>query len=241
MADLALLAIEAAQKNDWPQAVKLNLRILSQSPADIDALNRLAHAYCELGKISQAKRVYHQVLQIDPYNPLAKKKLKQLNDFKREQVLPPGPNHTFSSCFFLEEPGKTKVVTLINPAPASVLLTLSPGDPVDLVLKKHQVAVTREKTYLGAFPDDLAHRVIYLTRLGNKYEATVLSVEGNTCQIFLQETKRGKRLGNQPSFPPQGVRDYYPSVRKGSLGIGSQPSDFDSEEKGKEEDSSEEE
>lgn len=230
MPNLAFEAIEAARENDWLKAAKLNLEILSQNEKDIEALNRLAHAYSELGKISQAKKTYHYVLAIDPYNSIAQKNLKKLNTLKEHQIPSSYANTTTSPCIFLEEPGKTRVVTLVNPAPASLLSTLSPGEPVELIFKKHQVSITREKTYLGALPDDLAHRLIHLYRVGNKYEANVLSVEGNNLQIFLQETKRGKRLGNHPSFPPCGVGDYFPSVRKGILEADKETPDLFSEE-----------
>src|SRR3990167_3655289 len=75
-------AIDAALDSKWELALKLNKQIIKLDPQNIDALNRLAKAQIELGKINLAKKYYSEVLKIDPYNPIALKNLKIMKSFK---------------------------------------------------------------------------------------------------------------------------------------------------------------
>lgn len=222
MPDLASLATKAALEADWQKAVDLNSAILADNPGDIEALNRLAHALSFLGKTRQAKKIYQQALTLDPYNYIAQKNLKKLSAL-RDKVYEITPSAS-SPCLFLEEPGKTKVVALVNPAPQKVLSCLTPGAPLDLSIKKHGVFLSKNGQYLGALPDDLAHRLINLARLGNVYQAHAKAIDKNNLLVFLQEVQRGKRVGDQPSFPPSRNNGFYPFVfSKQALDIDKEP------------------
>ncbi|MBI4100372.1 tetratricopeptide repeat protein [Candidatus Microgenomates bacterium] len=211
MPNLASEATKAALTGDWKKAIEVNTEILSQNPEDINALNRLAHAYFSCGKRSEACKTYRKVLSIDPYNLIAQKNLRKASPMADEETQASQLSSTL--CLFIEEPGKTKIADLINPAPQKILATLSPGHPVELIIKKHSVAIFRNGDYLGALPDDLSHRLINLTRAGNKYQAFVKAVKKNNLQVFLQEVRSSKRLRGQPSFP-QGINDdFYPFVQ----------------------------
>lgn len=219
--DLATQATKAALNGDWQKATELNSSILSENPNDIEALNRLAHAYYSLGKNKKAKKTYCQVLTLDPYNHIAKKNLEKLSVVNSDtgQV-----NNSTSPCLFLEEPGKTRVTSVVNPAPQKVLSCLSPGALLELVVKKHSIVICKGGEYIGVLPDDLSHRLINLTKLGNKYLIYVKAVEKNNLLVFLQEVKRSKRVGNQPSFPPGKSDGFYPFVHsKEALSISKDP------------------
>ena len=69
--ELAQKAIHAALASEWDEAVKINKAILKENSEDIGALNRLARAYAELGKINLAKRTSAKVLRIDSHNKIA--------------------------------------------------------------------------------------------------------------------------------------------------------------------------
>lgn len=232
MEEAANAAIDAALKNDWDRAIELNSAILKENPNDLEALNRLAQAYLQLGELDNAKNTYRKVLRADPYNLIAKKNLKRISD----GFIPSTKNSlgTDSVAIFLEEPGKTKTVNLINCASSQTLAKLSHCDLVNLIVKKHSVVVQKDGMYLGALPDDLAFRIIRLISLGNRYQAFVKSIDGNNIQIFLQELKRAKRLGNQASFPQGKNLDYQPSIGKKMIS-GEEPpielGDDDEEEK----------
>src|SRR5260221_13246615 len=93
-------AIDAAMRSDWTQAETLNQKLIKLNPEDPDCLNRLAKAYLELGKYPQAKKIYQEVLKLDPYNSIAQKNLKKVSSIKKtdhqiisnvhSSILPPG-------------------------------------------------------------------------------------------------------------------------------------------------------
>src|SRR3990167_4902968 len=112
-------AIDAALSCRWEEAIIINNKLLEFEPQRTEFLNRLAKAYFELGKYSESKKLYIQVLAIDPYNTIAEKNLMIL-----------------SPSLFLEEPGITTLVSLVKVAEPQKLLTLSPGTVVELVIKK---------------------------------------------------------------------------------------------------------
>lgn len=205
-AHLEKLAIKAAIESDWEKAQKLNLAIVKKNPQDLSALNRLARAYAELGKIEEARKTYRKVLSLDRDNPIASKNLERLSGVSKAKKLIQQKKALSPGDIFLEEPGKTKVVKLVKLAGASELLSLDNADPVYLVPRKRNVSVASEDgTYLGAIPDDLSARLIRLMRGGNRYEAFVKAVEKGELQIFIRETFRSHRFKNLPSFTPSGT------------------------------------
>lgn len=198
-------AIQAALKCQWSEALELNQKLIAEEPENIECLNRMAKAHFELGQYSLAKKIYEQVLAIDPYNPIALKNLKKVSSFKKDgnnhQLSLNGSSNTLSASFFLQEPGITKSVTLIKVAEPQRLLTLSPGQMVNLVPKNRGVSVTDyNNTYLGALPDDTAHHLLKLIKGGNKYQAFIKSTKLNSLSIILREIYRSKKFKNQASF-----------------------------------------
>lgn len=204
MTDLLAQALNAAKSSLWQEAARLNLEILKEEKEDTEALNRLAHAYKELGQIKESLAAYRKVLKLDRFNPIASKNLKFLEALPKN-LKKTGSNNNVPknlSETFLEEPGKTKIVNLINLAPLSILMGLSCGSPVNLAIKRHTVnAVDQTGSYLGALPDDLSAKLMRLIDGGNRYEAFVKTVAKKALTIFVRELSRANRFKNQPSFP----------------------------------------
>ncbi|MDP2632683.1 MAG: hypothetical protein Q8P25_03095 [Candidatus Curtissbacteria bacterium] len=207
---LAQAAITAALCSDWQEAVKINEKILRSTKDNVEALNRLARACLCLGELTKATKTYKKVLEVDPYNIIALKNIAKLaktdghstsNGLSKPVGTTPYVN---LSQVFLYEPGKTKIVNLLNLAPPSVLASLNCGDQVQINPKNHSITVSGDNgTYLGAFPDDLAHRVLSLISGGNEYEAYVKSAGLKSLTIFIKETQRSEKFANQPSFQTQ--------------------------------------
>jgi len=213
--DFTSAAIQAALYNNWKDARLFNEEILAKNPNDVDALNRLAYAYLQLGKIKEDKRHYKKVITLDSYNQIAKKNLLKLNQYKKitTNTIPNGSSPLHPD-FFLEEPGRTKTITLINIAPFSLLSSLTIGKEVFLSAKRHTIEVRDiNKAYLGALPDDISYRLIRCLKAGNTYTIFIKNVSKNTITVFVKELKRGARLKNQPSFVPQ-LTDYQASIHK---------------------------
>lgn len=202
ISDLEKQAVQAAIKGVWSKAVDLNRRLLKEDPENTAALNRLAKAYWELNKVSQAQKTYKKVLTFDRYNPIATKNLERLvkkrKGSKQTKV-------THISNLFLEEPGKTKTIKLIRLASDEVLSELDSGQKVELMPKKRNISVTAEDgIYLGTIPDDFSSRLIKLIKGGNRYQAFIKGVARQHLEIFIRETFRSKRFHNLPSFPSSG-------------------------------------
>lgn len=181
---LAQKAINAALQGNWEQAVKINLEILNLVPNDIDSLNRLAKAYAETGQIENAKKTAQKVLKIDPVNTIATRSFDKWQSIKDGVIT---PKNIASSESFLEDPGKTKIVPLINPGEDQVLASLDSGDTVKLAIHPHSVAiVTQDNKNVGKLPDDLAARLKNLIKSGSKYEVIIKSVNAKEVTVFIR-------------------------------------------------------
>lgn len=201
-------AIEAALAGNWEEALSVNKKVLSQDPLDVGALNRLARAQLETGKLKEAKITLKKVLKIDKFNSIALRLLKRLAKGKR---LTPSDNGfpSLSPDFFLEEPGKTRTITLLHLGDPRVVSAIDPGDPVNINCQKHRVSITNgQGGYLGRLPDDIALRLIRLVKNGNIYQARVKLSDPDNFKVFIREVERSQKLKDYPSFPPPDNTNY---------------------------------
>jgi len=192
-------AITAALSQNWNEAIRLNLLILEENPEDIDAYNRLGFAYLQQGDNEKARKAYHAVLKRDPYNQIAQKNLLKLQNKNEKGFV----TTLVSPLMFLEEPGKTKIVSCVHPAPDSVMARLSCGQEVRLKVKKHCIEIRNdENTYLAALPDDISYKLGKYIQGGNEYKVVIRSIAKNTLTVFIREISRGEKYRHQPSFTP---------------------------------------
>ena len=200
MTQLKTQAIQTALMGDWNSAVTLNRLLLEDNPEDIDTHNRLAFAFASLGNVKEAKQIYQKVLTLDMQNPIAIRNLKRLTNSQSKYI----PNNAVNpqmNNIFIEEPGKTKVIELLNVAEQKVISALRCGETLTLLVKRMKIFVLdNNKQYVGMFPDDISKRLIKFLNGGNKYEAYVKTVDNHRLIIFVKETKRSLRFKNQPSF-----------------------------------------
>lgn len=200
MNQTAQKAISAALKGKWKEAEILNKQILKNSPKDVDALNRLARAYIELGKINKAKQTSKSVLELDPFNSIATKSLEKWKTLKKKE-LDTKANGPTNVEMFLEEPGKTKIIDLVCLGNEKVITKLDSGDEIILQPRGHRVSLTtQDGKLIGRLPDDIASRIKKLTRLGNKYQALVKSIQPNCVRVFIRETKRSNKIKDISTF-----------------------------------------
>lgn len=203
--DLAQEAISQALAGNWKEAVATNQKILKVNPYDVDALNRLARARAELGDIVSARRVSQKVLKIDPFNPIATKAWEKWKILKKGESYPSKPS---SPITFLEEPGRTKILSILYPGASYLLAKLDAGDEVKLNIHAHRASITtRDGKYVGRLPDDLAARLRGLIKYGNEYRVFVKSVNKGDVKVFIREVKRARKFLDVPSFPTEKI-DY---------------------------------
>jgi len=196
--DLQHEAIKAAVSKSWNEAVNLNEKILETYPEDISTLNRLGISYSMIGKNKKAEANFNKVLSVDPHNQIAKNNLTRLKSNKNTGLL----NPFTQTVSFIEEPGKSKVVPLVNQAEPKIFSKLNIGEPVELAACKHKVKVSGEKdTFIGYLPDNISHRLLQLLKAGYKYKTVMKSVNPKFPQVFIAEIHITKKLKGVPSFP----------------------------------------
>lgn len=194
-------AITAALEARWEEAVGLNQNIIEEDPDNIDALNRLARAYYELGDLVLAKKFYNQTLKFDQYNPIAIKNLKIIQSFKNGIKTNNHQTTRITPSMFLQEPGRTKLVSLIKVAEPQRLSNVSCGMEVLMAIKNRGIAVTdMDNNYLGVLPDDTAFQIVRLIKGGNKFQTIVKAVKVNGLTVMIREIFRASKFRNQPSF-----------------------------------------
>lgn len=193
-------AIDAALAQNWPQAIALNLNLIQENHEDVAALNRLGYAYLKSGAIEEAKMTYQKVLTFDKYNPIALKNLTWLQNVNKKDIL---QNHAASSSptIFLEEPGKTKIVMLVNVAPPKILCNIMTAQQMQMVPRRHAIEIRDgNNLYIGVLPDDLSHRLLQFLQMGTTYDVYIRSISKSAVTVFIREMKRSKKHADLPSF-----------------------------------------
>ncbi len=190
-------AIEAAKVADWSQAVAANQAIVESAPHDLEALNRLGLAQLKLGQIKQATSTFKQVVALDSANIIANKHLQKL---KNKEV-------TTDIVFnrdndFIEEPGRSKVITLHRLTGRAQLQQLKVGQACELQIKKRYISVVDEQgKHIGALPDDISFRLCRLIQTGNQYRTIIYKINDKQCCVQIKELQRSKKNAHIVSFP----------------------------------------
>ncbi len=191
-------AIKAAVAKKWQEAVETNEKILELVPDDIPTFNRLGIAYSMIGKTTKASSSFKKVLAIDPKNVIAKNNLTRLKVVKDSGLV----NPQLTNIFFVEEPGKSKVIPLVSVGEPAILSSLNIGEPVQILPNKHKVKIeSSNNRFIGYLPDNISHRLLQLIKGGYKYKGFMKSVNPKAPFVFIQETHTSKKLHGLQSFP----------------------------------------
>ena len=219
-------AIDAALQNKWPEATKLNEELIKKYPNDIDTINRLARSLSETGDFNAAKKLYKKVLDLDPYNPIAKKSLVKLSSAKKIDMKENASAPNLRGDLFLEDPGKTVTAALVDTAMPSVLAGLQSGDNASLSVNHHNVTVLiANGKRIGKIESTLAKRIAQDLKSGSKFDSMIKSVILNkntkkikpTLSIFIREIQRSSKITTPPFPSPPST--FTPYVREGSLNL----------------------
>lgn len=217
----AELAIALAMQSRWEEAVTTNQSIIAVFPTDVDAFNRLGKACMELGRYDEARGAYGKALEIEPGNTIAKKNLLRLSELKglahRAAAVPTGVDPKL----FIEETGKTAVVTLQHLGTKEVLAKVTAGDRVLLKIQGRQLqATTLNDEYVGQVESRLGLRLVHLMQGGNRYEAAVTSVSEQHPKIIIREVYQAPEMAGRLSFPSRADSGFRPYIKESILRYG---------------------
>ncbi len=189
------LAILAAKKSDWAQALKLNEDILAQNPDDVEALNRLGQSYLQLNDCTKAKKTFSKVLKLQKTNKIALRNLEKIKNNQTQKL------NCFATQLFIDEPGKAKNVVLHRLAGKPILQSLAIGQECQLVIKNRYISIeTKDGEYIGALPEDISFRLSNLIKTGNQYLCYISSCNEKNCQVYIKESVRSAKNEHQNSF-----------------------------------------
>ena len=190
-------AINAAKKADWPQAILINQEILQAYGDDLEAMNRLGLAFLKNNQESEAKKTFKKVLELDSSNIIANKHLEKIKNNESSADIVFDQNNDF-----IEEPGKSKIVTLHRLTGKDQLKKLKVGQACFLQLKNRYISLIDEGgKHIGALPEDISFRLSKLIANGNEYRCVIYKVNEKQCLVQIKETLRSKKNEHAVSFP----------------------------------------
>lgn len=195
-------AIKHALANEWSEAAGINQELVEVFPQDVEAWNRLGKALSERGEYARAQDSYAKALQLDPNNSIAQKNLKRLSILGGEGGEEYEEAPKLDPELFIEEMGKTRRTTLVNPAAPQVLARCTAGDQVFLRPDGGRLlAATSRGRVLGAVEPRLGRRLTELIANGNDYVAAVTGLTDTSLNVIIRETRQDPRNAGRVSFP----------------------------------------
>jgi len=194
-------AIDAAISANWKDAINLNEEIIDHNKKNIDAYLRLGFALMQNGNFIKAKTYYRKALKLQPGNYVINENLERIKILTSKKISKTKhPN--LDPYLFLEIPGKTKTITLVNCGQKSILARLSIGQPALIIPKKRRIEIRSiDHEYLGCLPDDLSKRMTIFIKAGSSFSCFIKEARLKNITIFLKEEKKGKRVSKYASFP----------------------------------------
>jgi hypothetical protein len=207
--DLGREAVNLALKGEWERATEVNKAILEMFTEDVEAMNRLAKAFTEMGHYGDAKAVLDRVCEVAPFNNIAKKNRARLGQMSvSPKVSKPKGRATGAPQLFIEESGKSATTVLRKIPGRPVAPHVSPGDPVALEHENNTMNVYYgDSEFIGQVEPKMGKRLIQLMEGGNTYAAAIIGVNDQGISVIIRETFRHRSLQNVCFFPNKSKDD----------------------------------
>ncbi len=194
-------AIDNAVSGQWKEAINFNEAIIKIDKKNVETYLRLGFAYLQTNKIKKAKECYLKALKLQPNNNFIKKNLEKIKILESKK-LTYLKTSSLDPLLFIDIPGKTKTVSLVNCGPKSVLAKLTVGQRVFLNSKKRRIEIrTEDKEYAGCLPDDLSKRLAIFIKNGCLFSVYVKETSLKNTVVLLKEEKKGGRMLRFVTFP----------------------------------------
>jgi len=216
---LAEQAIAQATAAHWADAIDTNRRILDLGP-DVEAENRIAKGYWELGELALAREHYQVALGLDPMNRIAERNIDRLKILlveAGEKTIPAMEGSKAPVSIFVEETGKTGFAMLTDLADFRKLAQVNPGDNVELTPEGNRLIAISNGVRIGVVEPRVAARLLKLIGDGNKYAAGVTSLGDKDVRIIIREIFQDPRNYGKVSFPTAAKSTDLRPYTKGTL------------------------
>jgi tetratricopeptide (TPR) repeat protein len=209
LAILSKKAIDAALKANWPEAIELNSQILEKNPTNLEAKIRLGRALIQTRRFDRAKKIFKEVLKVDPINSVALKNFDLAKKCKAEtkgQV-------QIDTRSLLKEPGTTAEAFVEVTARGITAKDFVSGENLFLKIRKKSIDVQKtkdnRKITVGVIEDQDIVRKMNLSTERN----------GRICAGFLKGTDKIITILIKSSVPVFRAekQDIRPYLKKGSL------------------------
>jgi len=206
---LAKKAVSAALKADWQSAIKSNLEILEKDPTNLEAKLRLGRAYIYTKEPNKAKKMFKEVLAIDPINQVA---LKNLNLLKEDNPIISSESNVKTDSL-IKEPGTSVESQMQITARGIKAENLTPGEQFKTRLKKSSIEIIsttgKSEVVLGEINDsDIASRLNSLMKLEGRFVVSYIKGKDKTIVVLIKTSV--------PVFKSD-KQDVRPYIKKGSL------------------------
>ena len=196
-------AINAAVKLQWDSAIQINDKILSLDKDNVTAHLRNGFAFLQLKQIDKAHKHYKHALSLQPGNVIAQDNLEKLTVLQEGGKKGKNSQVSLHPNLFLEIPGKTRSITLVNIGQRNTIANLAIGQEVVIKAKKHKIEMrTQNGEYIGTLPDDISRRLLAFLEAESIYQAYIKEASMSKVIVFLKEIKKGKKVSMYLSFPP---------------------------------------
>lgn len=195
-------AIDSAINAEWEKAIESNTYILKQDSENIDAHLRLGYAYLQMNNLKEAEKQYKKALKIQPKNNIAIEHLEKIQVLDSKKKAKTGSKVKYDPNLFLEVPGRTKTIQLVNLGKKEDLAGRSVGEEVMVKEKKRRLEVrTLDNEYIGTLPDDISKRLLYFMKEHSEYKTYIKEIDLTEVIVFIREIEKGKKVKQYPSFP----------------------------------------
>ncbi|MFC1920965.1 tetratricopeptide repeat protein [Chloroflexota bacterium] len=206
-------AILLAMQGRWREAIAANESLLESFPNDVDIYNRLGRAHMELEEYPLAKQYYQQALEIDPYNTIAQKNISRLSHIGEYTASSGGNSYAVEPQQFIEEVGKTGVVSLYRLGTPEILAKTVAGNKMNLKTEGSSLIVENVRgEYLGRIEPKHGQRLIKLMQGGNKYTTTIINATEEGVTVIIREVYQDPSQAGRLSFPPRGLEPTRPYI-----------------------------
>lgn len=206
---LAKKAVSAALKLEWQTAIKVNQEILEKDPSNLEAKLRLGRAYIYTKEPTKAKKMFKEVLSVDPINQVA---IKNLNLLKEDNLVLASESNVKTDSL-IKEPGTSVEAELLITARGIKAENLTPGEQFKTKLKKNSLEVIsttgKNETMLGELNNtDISSRLNSLEKQGGRFVVSYIKGKDKNITLLIKTSV--------PVFKSD-KQDVRPYIKKGSL------------------------